>query len=286
MSTIPPLIVESRPAVALVTALPAKYELKHSERWVLMALALDSYDGKTAAPSYEALAAWTGLLHGTVGEALKNLVNPNEHRPALLARAEYRRARRTVWQLLLEPSSTAGGDSAVKSPAQPDTTNTAKSPAKSPGKSPGKSPAELEDNPSSPLQTPNPQPDRPAEQMVATAADDSPAAAPRHPREANASSALASLKLPLDTDELLREAYRVGAGDPWAGYVQVKHVAQQDLRGVRDPASVLRSRIRGLAVVAPPSNAQPGDCPRHPYWPAPPLCGKCAEEVSHATAVQ
>lgn len=128
-----------------------------------------------------------------------------------------------------------------------------------------------------------------AAQMVATTADDSPAAAPRHPHEANAASALASLKVPLDSDELLREAYRVGAGDPWAGYLRIKHVAQQDLSAVRDPASVLRSRVRALGAAAPVVHSDPWNCPTHgrPIIPnTPGRCDRCAEEVAHAATVQ
>ena len=129
----------------------------------------------------------------------------------------------------------------------------------------------------------------PAERTVATAVDDSQAAAPRHPHEANAASALASLKVPLDSDELLREAYRIGAGDPWAGYLRIKHVAQQDLSGVRDPASVLRSRVRVLTPAAPVVHSDPWNCPTHgrPIIPnTPGRCDRCAEEVAHAATVQ
>jgi hypothetical protein len=74
-----------------------------------------------------------------------------------------------------------------------------------------------------------------------------------HIHEPNTRRALAALvadgELPLDVDELLAAAYRLGDGDPWAGYMhEVKPRCEQPLAGSRDPARVLRARLKGGAA--------------------------------------
>ncbi|MDU0315263.1 hypothetical protein RKE38_16305 [Phycicoccus sp. M110.8] len=83
-----------RPAVEWVTSMP--YRLTDAEFRVLMLLALDSYDGVTAAPGYDNLARWSGLLRSSVGAALARLCEPAEHRPALVRRVG-KRQRHTVF---------------------------------------------------------------------------------------------------------------------------------------------------------------------------------------------
>lgn len=83
-----------RPAVEWVTSMP--HRLTDAEFRVLMLLALDSYDGVTAAPGYDNLARWSGLLRSSVGAALARLCEPAEHRPALVRRVG-KRQRNTVF---------------------------------------------------------------------------------------------------------------------------------------------------------------------------------------------
>lgn len=100
--TIRPIVVDGdRPAVARVTALPAAWTTG-GERIVLLAMAVDSFDGTTDAPGNDALAAWTGMGHGSVIAILERLCKPTEHRPALLARERSSRGRnRVVFRFLL-----------------------------------------------------------------------------------------------------------------------------------------------------------------------------------------
>lgn len=68
-----------------------------------------------------------------------------------------------------------------------------------------------------------------------------------HPHEPNACSALATLcrdrALPLSVADLLPHAYRLGNGDPWRGYIQVRWRTEQSLASALDPAAVLRKRL-------------------------------------------
>lgn len=89
------LVVDGpRPAVEMVTSLTCR--LTDAEFRVLMLMALDSYDGVTAAPGYDNLARWSGLLRSSVGAALARLCEPTKDRPALLRRVG-RRQRQTVF---------------------------------------------------------------------------------------------------------------------------------------------------------------------------------------------
>jgi hypothetical protein len=71
-----------------------------------------------------------------------------------------------------------------------------------------------------------------------------------HKYEPNARRALATLiserSLPFTPEALLEAAYRVGAGDPWDGYLKVKAATAENFATARDPAAVLRHRL-GLA---------------------------------------
>ncbi len=98
-----PLKVDGRrPAVERVAMLPRSWRLSDAEWRVLIVLACDSYDGDISAPGLDNLAAWTGLLHGSVAAAITRLCEPTEHRPALLERLNPSRGRhRTEYQLLL-----------------------------------------------------------------------------------------------------------------------------------------------------------------------------------------
>ena len=74
---------------------------------------------------------------------------------------------------------------------------------------------------------------------------------PTHIHEANAVRALAALvadwHLPLAVDEILEHAYRVGAGDPWAGYLTIKPHLERTLDGSRDARAVLLARLRSAS---------------------------------------
>ncbi len=43
--------------------------------------------------------------------------------------------------------------------------------------------------------------------------------------------------------DLLPEAYRIGHGDPWDGYLKIKAVTEQPITGANNPAAVLRKRL-------------------------------------------
>lgn len=219
-----------RPAVARVAAL--RVELTAAERLVLFALACDSYDGKASAPGYENLIAWTGLHRTTVVTVLAALLDDkrSDGRPALLRRtATTRGGRRTVYGFLLpEP---------VVSDNRSSETTSNRSPYRSPNRS-----SEATSNRSSeatpPLVPPLPYP---------PAAPAAPGGGTAHEYEPNTRRALTSLvdscHLPLGVDELVEHAYRLGRGDPWDGYLEMKDKLVQSLDGARDAAAVLRSRL-------------------------------------------
>jgi hypothetical protein len=68
-----------------------------------------------------------------------------------------------------------------------------------------------------------------------------------HKNEPNAVAALGKLRaqrsLPLAETELLDIAYSLGSGDPWAGYLQIKHATETPITGAHNPAAVLRRRL-------------------------------------------
>jgi DNA-binding transcriptional ArsR family regulator len=72
-----------------------------------------------------------------------------------------------------------------------------------------------------------------------------------HDNEGNARRALDTLRrersLPMHVKELVRIAYKLGNGDPWAGYLQIKQRTDADIRGARDPEAVLRARLSKAA---------------------------------------
>lgn len=231
----------SRPAVARVAALPREYRLTDAEWRVLMILACDSFDGETSAPGLENMAAWTGLLRSSVSAAMTRLCEPTEDRPALLARHYSTRGRnRTEWRLLLpQPSgSPTVHEPSTNRPAEPD----------------GKPSTNRPVTPDTPFSPKDPFP-------PATP----PASGGGHPHEPNARAALERLigerQLPLDVDELLQAAYKLGDGDPWAGYLHgVKPETEQSLDTARDPAAVLRQRL-GIARRGRRSVSAPGPAP-------------------------
>src|SRR5690349_5427063 len=81
----PQVVDGARPAVELVTALPAKWFGSPGEHAVLMAVALDSFDGITSRASVDELAKWSHMWPSSVREIVRRLEKPNAVRPALLA---------------------------------------------------------------------------------------------------------------------------------------------------------------------------------------------------------
>lgn len=73
---------------------------------------------------------------------------------------------------------------------------------------------------------------------------------PRHEHEMHARAALTELvteaSLPLTATELVRFAYRVGAGNPWDGYLALKPALLATYPGARDLAAVIRSELGKL----------------------------------------
>jgi hypothetical protein len=47
----------------------------------------------------------------------------------------------------------------------------------------------------------------------------------------------------LTVTELVRVAYRVGEGDPWAGYLEIKPKLVAEYPNARDVAAVVRSEL-------------------------------------------
>ena len=96
-----------RPAVRWVAELPRGW-LSPGERLVMLALALDSFDGVVCAPGSANLAGWTGMHASSVRDILAKLAAPTDRRPALLRR-EDTRGRHRARLVLLQPAGMAGG---------------------------------------------------------------------------------------------------------------------------------------------------------------------------------
>ncbi len=69
----------------------------------------------------------------------------------------------------------------------------------------------------------------------------------RHKFHSNAERALTALvaerKLPLAVADLLPVAYRLGGGDPWRGYLEIKLRTTDAIVGARNPGAVLKARL-------------------------------------------
>lgn len=110
-----------------------------------------------------------------------------------------------------------------------------------------------------------------------------------HASEPNARRRLAELHLPLDLDELLTAAYRLGHGDPWAGYLQVRHRAEAtDLAGAKSASGLLRHVLKADAPRPrdPRASTADDECPQHPGYPSTRLlpceaCKRDAKEHQH-----
>ena len=58
-------------------------------------------------------------------------------------------------------------------------------------------------------------------------------------------------------NKLLPEAYRIGNGNPWDGYLEIKAATEKPISGARDLAAVLRKRIRDIPPLAAPKRQIP-----------------------------
>lgn len=252
----------ARPAVAAVTSLPRAYRLTAAEQLVLLAMACDSFDGQTTRPGYDRLAAWTGLRRATVVDVLKRLSLPatsldGTERPALLARVETRGGGpATRWRLMLEHEPTR---QAYRSePEVPERSADRLPPV---------------DNADQQERKPVRRPARSADRTLALTQGNTPLppTATEHEHHDRAREALERIAgerwLPLDADELLRHAYRLGSGDPWAGYRVIREESERTLDGMNDPAAALRARL-AKATVQPAGHRPPPPTEHEHGWTA------------------
>lgn len=78
---------------------------------------------------------------------------------------------------------------------------------------------------------------------------------PKHKHEQNAIDSLTRIcrerRLPLSAEDLLPEAYRIGNGDPWDGYLEISAATEKGFGGARNPAAVLRKRLSDISGPRP-----------------------------------
>ena len=78
---------------------------------------------------------------------------------------------------------------------------------------------------------------------------------PPHPHEKNALPSLKraceDARLQITAEELLPDAYRIGNGDPWDGYLEIKAAIDQGFAGARNPVAVLKKRLRDIRSPRP-----------------------------------
>lgn len=104
------VLPENRPALALVASVPSDWTTP-SERLLLLALALDSFDGKTCAPGRDALMSFCGIRHVRTFQRLRDsLAAANDARPALIE-VDALSGRHTRYRLLPDSERLSGGDS-------------------------------------------------------------------------------------------------------------------------------------------------------------------------------
>lgn len=110
---------EQRPAVEWVATLPAEW-ITPTERLLLLALALDSFDGHTCAPGRSGVMQLAGIRHvSSFMRARDALAAPNDQRPALLA-VDALRGRHTRYRLLRDVRDMQTGDVRDSQTTQPD----------------------------------------------------------------------------------------------------------------------------------------------------------------------
>lgn len=257
-----------RPAVAAVTSLPTAYRLTAAEQLVLLAMACDSFDGQTTRPGYDKLAAWTGLRRATVVDVLKRLSQPaiigdGTERPALLARDETRRGGpATRWRLILDREPARQADRSE--PVEPARSADRLTPV---------------DNPREPEREPVREPARSARRTLALTQGNTPIppSATEHEHHERTRQVLERiigerrLSELTSVDELLAYAYRLGSGDPWAGYRVIREESERTLDGMNDPAAALRARLR-KATPRPAGHRPPPPSEHEHAWAADGTC--------------
>jgi hypothetical protein len=77
---------------------------------------------------------------------------------------------------------------------------------------------------------------------------------PQHEHEPNARQwaqrLITERRLPLDENELLTEAYRLGNGNPYHGMRVINQETERELDTAHDPAAAVRARLKHAAVYA------------------------------------
>ena len=110
---------DNRPALAWVMQIPADW-VTPTERLVLLALALDSFDGHTCAPGRDGIMRLAGIKYvSTFTRARDALAQPTEYRPALIA-ADTLRGRHTRYRLLRVVRESQTGDVRESQTTHPD----------------------------------------------------------------------------------------------------------------------------------------------------------------------
>lgn len=113
------VLPENRPGLEWVASIPAEWTTP-TERLLLVALALDSFDGFTCAPGRDALMAFCGVRHVRTFQRLRDsLTTPNTERPALLA-ADIVNGRHTRYRLLRPDSERLSGADSESLSGEPD----------------------------------------------------------------------------------------------------------------------------------------------------------------------
>ena len=101
---------ENRPALAWVASIPADWTTP-TERLLLVALALDSFDGRSCAPGRDALMTFCGIRHVRTFQRLRDsLTSATLDRPALIA-ADVVSGRHTRYRFAPDSNSLSGADS-------------------------------------------------------------------------------------------------------------------------------------------------------------------------------
>lgn len=112
-------IPENRPALAWIMDIPTDW-VTPTERLLLLALALDSYDGNTCAPGRDGIMRLAGIKYvSSFTRARDALTQPTEYRPALLA-VDALKGRHTRYQLLRDVRESRTGDVRESQTGQPE----------------------------------------------------------------------------------------------------------------------------------------------------------------------
>src|SRR5262245_45075087 len=145
------LVDGPRPAVESAIAVSNRYRLTDAEHRVLLALALDSYDGLSCQPTYDGLCYGSAMFKRRVIAALASLEKPYGDRPALICRHGTRGRNRTTYDLLFAELQTvrdpdrSGNRTSWAGPVRPhdrsdNATSTSTQPVRQPVRDPDQHP--------------------------------------------------------------------------------------------------------------------------------------------------